>query len=297
MSTIKRNGLGRGLTALLQDSNTDVTGKNPAPVNSISEIPLNQITANPFQPRTEFDEAALEELTESIKVHGIIQPIAVRKIGNDKYEIISGERRTRASIRAGLKTIPAYVRVANDQSMLEMALIENIQRENLNAIEIALSYKRLLEECKLNQEELGERVGKNRSTVTNYMRLLKLPEEIQIALRDNQISMGHARALITLDDKDVQIEILDDIIDHELSVRAVEELIKQKNAPTTRNGKAVKKVERQHEEVFSVWEQKLGKLIDKNIKIKNKANGKSELIIPFKNEDDLARFAALLEKN
>ncbi len=297
MSTIKRNGLGRGLTALLQDSNTDVTGKNPAPVNSISEIPLNQITANPFQPRTEFDEAALEELADSIKMHGIIQPIAVRKIGNDKYEIISGERRTRASIRAGLKTIPAYVRVANDQSMLEMALIENIQRENLNSIEIALSYKRLLEECKLNQEELGERVGKNRSTVTNYMRLLKLPEEIQIALRDNQISMGHARALITLDDKDLQIEILDDIIDHELSVRAVEELIKQKNAPTTRNGKAVKKVERQHEEVFSVWEQKLGKLFDKNIKIKNKANGKSELIIPFKNEADLAKFAEMLERN
>ncbi|MGZ5244638.1 MAG: ParB/RepB/Spo0J family partition protein [Bacteroidia bacterium] len=297
MSTIKRNGLGRGLTALLQDSNTDVTGKNPVPVNSIAEIPLNQIAANPFQPRTEFDEAALEELTESIRLHGIIQPIAVRKIGNDKYEIISGERRTRASIRAGLKTIPAYVRVANDQSMLEMALIENIQRENLNAIEIALSYKRLLEECKLNQEELGERVGKNRSTVTNYMRLLKLPEEIQIALRDNQISMGHARALITLDDKEIQIEILDDIIDNELSVRAVEELIKQKNAPTTRNGKSVKKIERQHEEVFSVWEQKLAKLFDKNIKIKNKANGKSELIIPFKNEDDLARFAEMLEKN
>ncbi|MGZ5303641.1 MAG: ParB/RepB/Spo0J family partition protein, partial [Bacteroidia bacterium] len=282
---------------LLQDSNTDVTGKNPVPVNSIAEIPLNQIAANPFQPRTEFDEAALEELTESIRLHGIIQPIAVRKIGNDKYEIISGERRTRASIRAGLKTIPAYVRVANDQSMLEMALIENIQRENLNAIEIALSYKRLLEECKLNQEELGERVGKNRSTVTNYMRLLKLPEEIQIALRDNQISMGHARALITLDDKEIQIEILDDIIDNELSVRAVEELIKQKNAPTTRNGKSVKKIERQHEEVFSVWEQKLAKLFDKNIKIKNKANGKSELIIPFKNEDDLARFAEMLEKN
>ena len=176
--------LGRGLSALLEDSNTDITGVEPDALHSIAEINISQIIANPFQPRVEFDDEALNELSESIKVHGIIQPITVRKIGYEKYEIISGERRTRASILAGLTKIPAFIRLANDQQMLEMALIENIQRENLNAIEIALFYKRLIDECSLKQEELGERVGKQRSTVNNYLRLLKLPEEIQLAIKE-----------------------------------------------------------------------------------------------------------------
>lgn len=294
MSTPKKPALGKGLTALLSDSKTDITGKNAAALNTIAEIKISDIEANPFQPRLEFEEAALEELTESIRLHGIIQPITVRKIGNGKYEIISGERRTRASIRAGLKTIPAYVRLANDQSMLEMALIENIHRENLNAIEIALSYKRLSEECKLNQEELGERVGKNRTTVTNYLRLLKLPEEIQIALRDAQISMGHARALINIEDKDLQLEMLYEIIDHDLSVRQIEQLVKARtSAPVTRrkNNAAEPKPE-----AMAAWEKRFSGLIDQSIKIKQKSNGAGELIISFKGENDLSRIAELLEK-
>jgi ParB family chromosome partitioning protein len=295
MSTVKRNALGKGLTALLQDNKTDVLGKNPVPANNIAEINISDIEANPFQPRQEFEEDALEELAESIKLHGIIQPITVRKVGNGKYEIISGERRTRASIRAGLKTIPAYVRVANDQTMLEMALIENIQRENLNAIEIAQSYKRLMEECKINQEELGSRVGKNRTTVTNYLRLLKLPEEIQIALRDAQITMGHARALINVDDKAIQLEILDDIIDHELSVRRVEELVKEKTSapkfvPLKEKAAKVNGAE------LSAWEQRFSSLIDKKIKIKQKQGGKGEIVIPFKSEEDLHSLVSLLER-
>jgi ParB family chromosome partitioning protein len=293
--TIKKSALGKGLTALLQDSNTDVSSKNPIAANSISEIKLSEIEANPFQPRKEFDEGALDELAESIRLHGIIQPITVRKVGYGKYELVSGERRTRASIRAGLTTIPAYVRVANDQSMLEMALIENIHREDLNAIEIAQSYKRLLEECSLKQEELGDRIGKNRSTVTNYLRLLKLPEEIQIALRDNQISMGHARALLGIDDRDKQVSILDDIIDMELSVRAVEELVKQETRAEKPKAAKPKTGSNGH---FNIgpWEQKLSKLVDNKIKVRQLKNGKGEIVIPFKTEDDLARFASLLEK-
>ncbi|HCS20065.1 MAG TPA: chromosome partitioning protein ParB, partial [Bacteroidetes bacterium] len=175
MTKPKKPALGKGLSALLKDATTDITSSGVTPVGGISMIRLNDIQANPFQPRSEFDQVALEELAASIKVHGVIQPITVRKLGYDQYQIISGERRTRASILAGLSEIPAYVRIANDQDMLEMALIENIQRENLNAMEVAFSYQRLMEECKLKMEELGDRVGKNRSTVNNYLRLLKLP--------------------------------------------------------------------------------------------------------------------------
>jgi ParB family chromosome partitioning protein len=295
MSNIKRPALGKGLTALLSDNNTDITGgRNTVSVNSIADINISEIEANPFQPRLEFEESALEELTESIKTHGIIQPITVRKIGNGKYEIISGERRTRASIRAGLKTIPAYVRIANDQSMLEMALIENIHRENLNAIEIALSYKRLAEECKLNQEELGERVGKNRTTVTNYLRLLKLPEEIQIALRDAQISMGHARALINIEDKELQLEMLYEIIDHDLSVRQIEQLVKARNsAPVNRKKTAPPE---NKATPMDEWVKKFSGLMDRKIVIKQKTSGVGELIVPFKNEKELALLAEFLEK-
>ncbi len=297
--TVKKSGLGKGLTALLQNVNTDVSGKNPVALNSIAEISISDIEANPFQPRHEFDEAALDELAESITVHGIIQPITVRKVGHGKYEIISGERRTRASIRAGLKTIPAYVRLSNDQQMLEMALIENIHRENLNPVEIALSYQRLMEECTLKQEELAERVGKNRSTVTNYLRLLKLPEEIQIALRDGQITMGHARPLIGLEDKEFALHILDDIIDNDLSVRSVEEMVKNKNLPA-RDGKtktgggshaATSRVEN-----LNVWEQKFANLWNSKVTIKMGKNGKGVVSIAFNTEDDLVKMAEKLEK-
>ncbi|MFO0505916.1 MAG: ParB/RepB/Spo0J family partition protein, partial [Chryseotalea sp.] len=234
----KKKALGRGLNALLSDSDTTdkLEIETPAytdsqlvasPISGINEIPVSHIETNPFQPRTHFDEIALLELAESIKVHGIIQPITVRRLAENQYQLISGERRFQASKIAGLEKIPAYIRSADDQQMLEMALIENIQRENLNAIEIALSYQRLLTECNLKQEQLGDRVGKNRATVTNYLRLLKLPPDIQIAVRDNQLSMGHARAIINVENPDQQLYIYKKVIAEDLSVRKVEELVRE----------------------------------------------------------------------
>jgi ParB family chromosome partitioning protein len=207
-STKKKNSLGKGLSALLHESgveNSNLITKDS--VNNIQEIPLHEIETNPFQPRTDFNQQALQELAASIKIQGIIQPITVRLLTKNRYQIISGERRFQASKQAGLKTIPAYIRKANDQQMLEMALIENIQRENLNAIEIALSYQRLITECNLKQEELSNQVGKDRTTVTNYLRLLKLPPDIQIAVRDQKLTMGHARALLGIDNIDLQLNI------------------------------------------------------------------------------------------
>ncbi|MFN7301134.1 MAG: ParB/RepB/Spo0J family partition protein, partial [Bacteroidota bacterium] len=218
----KKGGLGRGLSALLENADTDITSKEVRPAGGISQIPISQIEANPFQPRTEFEAVALEELASSIRVHGVIQPITVRKLGYDKYQLISGERRTRASILAGLERIPAFIRVANDQDMLEMALIENIQRADLNAIEVALSYKRLLEECSLKQDDLAGRVGKDRTTVNNYLRLLRLPDEIQIGIREGKVSMGHARAMINMDDMAEQLDLYRRIIEENLSVRTTE---------------------------------------------------------------------------
>ena len=232
-SVKRKGGLGRGLNALIEGS-YDKKGERPGssdrlvshPVNSVGFISVDHIEANPYQPRTHFDQQALQELAESIKIQGIIQPVTLRQLGTNAYQLISGERRLQASKLAGLETIPAYIRKADDQQMLEMALIENIQRENLNAIEIALSYQRLLSECNLRQEELGDRVGKNRSTVTNYLRLLKLPPDVQIGLRDAEISMGHARALIGLDDARLQVELFRKTVAEELSVRRVEELVR-----------------------------------------------------------------------
>ncbi|HEY0770086.1 MAG TPA: ParB/RepB/Spo0J family partition protein, partial [Sphingobacteriaceae bacterium] len=235
----KKKALGRGLSALLSDNEADdklevdipvslpAAATEAKPAAGIAEIPIGQIEVNPFQPRTHFDEDALLELAESIRVHGIIQPITVRRLAQNQYQLISGERRFQASKLAGLEQIPAYIRSADDQQMLEMALIENIQRENLNAIEIALSYQRLITECQLKQEELGERVGKNRATVTNYLRLLKLPPDIQIAVRDNKISMGHARAIINVENPEQQLYIFKKTVNDELSVRKVEELVRE----------------------------------------------------------------------
>src|SRR5258705_1315305 len=246
--TTKKNVLGRGLSALLEDINTDITLKsesNPdgaALAGSITGIPLEKIEANPFQPRSTFEEQALNELAESIREQGIIQPITVRKLGYDKFQIISGERRFRASGIAGLKSIPAYVRIANDQAMLEMSLVENIQRENLNAIEIGISYKRLVDECNLSQDDVSKRVGKERSTITNYIRLLKLPPEIQVAVRDNTISMGHARAIVSVDDPVQQLAIFREIMSKQMSVRDTESAVrnnpekKTKKNPDTTTG-------------------------------------------------------------
>ncbi|MFN4082261.1 MAG: ParB/RepB/Spo0J family partition protein [Bacteroidia bacterium] len=295
MSNKSRNALGRGLSALLENAGTDITGVEPKPLNSISEIPISQIQANPFQPREEFDETALNELAESIKVHGVIQPITVRKLGYDSYQIISGERRTRASRLAGLTTIPAYIRLADDQAMLEMALIENIQREDLNAIEIALSYKRLIDECNLNQEQLGERVGKNRSTVNNYLRLLKLPDNIQAAIRDNTISMGHARAIINIENPHEQQDLFTKMLEDGLSVREVENLVRQKNEDKaaerskTNSGKTVKL-----SETLISYQKSLSNKLDTKVKIKVDEKGRGALTIPFHSQQDLKRIIELL---
>lgn len=305
--SVKKSALGKGLGALLSNPETDITSKNntagvtsTATLGSITEIPLTSIETNPFQPRTEFEETALLELSESIKEHGIIQPITVRKLGYDKYQLISGERRFRASKLAGLKSVPAYIRVANDQSMLEMALIENIQRENLNPMEVALSYKRLQEECQLTQEALSERMGKNRSTITNFLRLLKLPPEIQSGLRDFKITMGHARALITLEDVAHQIEIFQTILEEGLSVRAVEEVVANYKKGDFLQTEKAEVAEKQSANTFSpsveikkIQENLRGRF-DSKIELKTDPKGKGKIVIPFTSTDDLNRILDLL---
>lgn len=299
MSAEKRNALGKGLSALLNDSVSVLPNKNEigtsSDVNgmgSVNEIKIAEIEVNPFQPRTDFDQEALTELADSIKLQGLIQPITVRKVNAHKYQLISGERRLRASKLAGLTQIPAYVRTANDQQMLEMALIENIQRENLNAIEVALSFQRMIDECSLKQEELGERVSKNRSTVTNYLRLLKLPPTIQASIRDNQISMGHAKALITVADPDKQLYIHQLIIQQELSVRKVEEMVREmQKAPVKKEGKQPEPLSFQVQKI----QDDLASKFSTNVKLKLNSQGKGSIEIPFLSEDDLNRILEMLD--
>lgn len=301
----KKKALGRGLNALLSDSNTEDRLEIDPPVvkpvaaqaqttsGSTLEIPLTQIEVNPFQPRTHFDQQALQELADSIRVHGIIQPITVRRLAQDQYQLISGERRFQASKLAGLKSVPAYIRSADDQQMLEMALIENIQRENLNAIEVALSYQRLITECNLNQEALGDRVGKNRATVTNYLRLLKLPPDIQIAVRDNRISMGHARAIINVENLDQQLYIFKKTLEDDLSVRKVEELVRElASARKTEKGTSTTASPANRE--INQLQSKLSSHFGTRIVIKSDGK-KGEIKIPFLSVEDLNRILDILK--
>jgi len=294
MSSNKRNALGKGLSALLENANTDITSKYDGEgkeivVGAIANLAVSKIEANPFQPRTTFEKEALLELAASIREHGIIQPVTVRKLGYDKYQLISGERRFKASQLAGLTSIPAFIRVANDQAMLEMALVENIQRENLDAIEVAISFKRLLDECDLTQEALSHKVSKQRSTVTNYLRLLKLPPEIQLGLKEGRISMGHARAIVNIDDPTVQLAIFNRIVAEELSVREVEDVARWQNKkPEVAGKKAAKKTNDLTSEYQQVNEG-LKKLINKKVVLKRQANGKGKLIIPFYSEPELKK--------
>lgn len=296
----RRNALGRGLGALLSDDSPGeekVLAKKPlrersASAGSVSEISLDQIEVNPFQPRTDFDQEALEELSESIKVQGIIQPITVRKLNNNSFQLISGERRFQASKLAGLSKVPAYVRTADDQQMLEMALIENIQRQDLNAMEVALSYQRLLSECDLKQEQLGDRVGKKRSTVNNYLRLLRLPPDVQAAVRDGQISMGHARALINVEDTSFQLDLLKKILSEDLSVRKVEALVKQASFPDESQAAQTQKEE--NKEILSV-QDKLSSHFGTKIKIASKDNNKGEIKIPFTSVTELNRILEIID--
>lgn len=299
----RKIGLGKGLSALLNDTE-DVKQQvksrsvgeipEPAATNLIGTVRISRITVNPFQPRTDFDEIALGELAESIKLQGLIQPITVRQVGDDSYQLISGERRLRASKLAGLSEIPAYIRTADDQQMLEMALIENIQRENLNAIEVALSFQRMIEECNLKQEELGERVSKNRSTVTNYLRLLKLPPVIQAAIRDGQLSMGHARALINVPEVDKQLYIFREVIKKGLSVRKTEELVRdvqQRATHSPSNGNKAAPLSFQYQKV----EDDLASRFATKVRLRTSKKGTGSIEIPFHSEEDLNRILELLD--
>ena len=304
----KKKALGRGLSALLSDNSSDDKLEVDIPVGSTSlaevsptttpasgmtEIPVDEIEVNPFQPRTHFDQEALLELAESISVHGIIQPITVRRLAHRQYQLISGERRFQASKLAGLKSIPAYVRSADDQQMLEMALIENIQRENLNAIEIALSYQRLISEIGLKQDELGERVGKNRTTVTNYLRLLKLPPDIQIAVRDNKLSMGQARAIISVENPDQQLYIFKKTLEEDLSVRKVEELVRDitERTPAKNEGGAANP---QASREINQLQSKLSSYFGTRVVVKSDGK-KGEIKIPFLSVEDLNRILDILK--
>lgn len=300
MTIKKRSGLGKGLSALLSDNDTieKEQQENLLPqvaTSAVFEIPVLEIETNPFQPRTHFDAEALAELSESIRVQGIIQPVTVRKLADRQYQLISGERRLQASKLAGLLTIPAYVRTANDQQMLEMALIENIQRENLNAIEIALSYQRLISECQLKQEELGDRVGKKRTTVNNYLRLLRLPVDIQAGIRDEKISMGHARAIVNVEKPDVQLAIFNRIMEEQLSVRQVEELVRRlANNEPEQPIAAKSRNESLYSSDIKAVQQKLSGFFGTKTAIKVRKDNQGEIRVPFNSMEDLNRLLDIL---
>ena len=292
MATQKRNALGRGLDALLSMDDVKTEGSS-----SINEIELAKITVNPNQPRREFDQTALQELADSIAEIGIIQPITLRKLSDDEYQIIAGERRYRASQKAGLTTIPAYIRTADDENMMEMALIENIQREDLNAVEIALAYQHLLDQYELTQERLSERIGKNRTTIANYLRLLKLPAPIQMALQNKQIDMGHARALISLGHPKLQVKIFEEIQEHGYSVRKVEEIVKSLS-----EGEAVKSGTRKITpkrsklpEEFNLLKQQLTGFFNTKVQLTCSEKGKGKISIPFSNEEELERIMEIFD--
>ena len=270
----KRNALGKGLGALIEDAGHD----NNYQVDAVNEITLDKIEVNPYQPRTTFDETALNELASSIKEIGVIQPITVRKINENKFQLITGERRFRAAKIAGIHKMPAFIRTADDQAMLEMALVENIQREDLDAIEVAISYQRLIEECDLTQENLSGRVGKKRATISNYLRLLKLPAEIQLGIRDHKISMGHARALINIEDPDQQLQAYYRIVDEGLSVRATEELIRNLNQSQGKKNNSPR-AKKELPEEYRQLKDHLASHFNTKIDFKRNDNGKGKIVI------------------
>ena len=286
MAQKKYPSLGRGLDALISTDTVKTEGSS-----SISEIAISKIKANPNQPRREFDPEALQELADSIKEIGIIQPITLRKMDDGTYQIIAGERRFRASQLAGLTTVPAYIRTADDENVMEMALIENIQREDLNSMEIALAYQHLLEEYSLTQEKLSERVGKKRTTIANYLRLLKLPAQIQVALKNRELDMGHARALLALDNPIEQIRLFEEIQTFGYSVRKVEELIKKKKEKT-----AAKKDEKKTASDYDILKKHLANFFQTDVQLTCSAKGKGKIAISFKNEEELERIIGMLDK-
>jgi len=292
MAVHKKFALGRGLDALISMDEVKTEGSS-----SINEIELSKISVNPSQPRREFDQTALEELADSIKEIGIIQPITLRMISEDSYQIIAGERRYRATQLAGLPTITAYIRTADDENVMEMALIENIQREDLNSLEIALAYQHLIEQYNLTQERLSERVGKKRTTIANYLRLLKLPAQIQVALQNKTIDMGHARALITLNDPKLQVKIYEEILQHSYSVRKVEEIVKSLNeGETIKSGnKTLATKGNKLPEEFNILKKHLSGFFNTKVQLSCTAKGKGKISIPFNNEEDLERIMEIFD--
>ncbi len=292
MAVQKKFQLGRGLDALISTEEVKTQGSS-----SINEIELSKIVANPDQPRREFDQEALQELADSIREIGIIQPITLRKVSEDQYQIIAGERRYRASLLAGKQTITAYIRTADDENVMEMALIENIQREDLNSLEIALAYQHLIEQYNLTQERLSERVGKKRTTIANYLRLLKLPAQIQVALQNKEIDMGHARALIALDNPKQQVRLYKEILQQNHSVRKVEELVKSINSgesvpPTPKASTTSKGISSND---FALLKEHLATFFHSKVQLNCNDKGKGKITIPFENEEDLVRIISLFD--
>lgn len=291
MAAIKRSALGRGLDALITMEDLKTGGSS-----SISEISLSKIQPNPDQPRSMFEEEALEELATSIRSLGVIQPITLKEIGPDRYMIISGERRYRASLKAGLEEIPAYIKTAADEHVVEMALIENIQREDLNAIEIALAYQKLIDNYELTQEKLSERVGKKRTTIANYLRLLKLPAEIQVGLKDKKIDMGHARALISVQDPEIQLALYEQILQDGLSVRQVEELVRNAAEAAVPEAKDEQPKKKLLPEEYNLLKDHLSRFFNTRVNLSYNEKGKGKITIPFASEDELEKLIMLLDK-
>jgi ParB family transcriptional regulator, chromosome partitioning protein len=289
---IKKNALGRGLGALIDGVEKEVLDKK---VEANLQIALDSIDANPFQPRTRFDEQALQELATSIKQLGIVQPLTVREIGGGRYQLIAGERRLRAARLAGLTHVPAFVRTADDQAMLELALVENIQREDLDAVEVAISYQRLIEECKLTQEQLSDRVGKQRSTVANYMRLLKLPPEIQLGIKNKQVTMGHARTLVNIEDPKKQIKVYYKIIDNDLSVRSAEDLVRTLQSENLKDPSKIEKKKKLNED-FTDLSVQLEKLFSSKVKFRINEKGVGKIVIQFDNPEEMERILGVFDR-
>ena len=287
----RRNALGRGLDSLIPMDDVPARGSS-----AINDISLDQITPNPDQPRTTFDSDALDDLASSIRELGIIQPLSLRKTGPDSYQIIAGERRYRAAKMAGLTSVPAYIRTANETELTEMALIENIQREDLNAIEIALTFRKLIDQYNLTQERLSERIGKKRATIANFLRLLKLPAEVQLGLRDKRVDMGHARALLTIDNPKLQLKLYNEILKQGLSVRRVEELAKAyQNGELDKKPKNADKQSKYTSDDFDILKRHLSTTFGSAVRFSCNDAGKGSITFPFKNEDDLARLIALFD--
>jgi ParB family chromosome partitioning protein len=288
----KKNALGRGLGALIDGVEKEVLERKVEPN---MDIPVDSIDGNPFQPRTHFDEQALEELAASIKKLGIVQPLTVRETENGRYQLIAGERRLRAARLAGLNSVPAYIRTADDQAMLELALVENIQREDLDSIEVAISFQRLIEECRLTQEQLSDRVGKQRSTISNYLRLLRLPAEIQLGIRNKHLMMGHARTLVNIENPKIQMNVYYRVVNDDLSVRQTEELVRQLQTEKIKDPSKSERRKKLNDD-FRQLSEHLDRIFLTKVNFRINEQGKGKIVIPFENPEEMERILGVFDR-